>query len=167
MNAFEAFSDDARLWLIAAAQPLSETQASKLQEEMDEILGRWKRHGEVLSSDWTLLENQILAVAEPTMSEKPSGCAIDSMLKMVHKLTASLGIEILDPTTLVLARVEGRIRTIQKADLAARIEEGILNADTPILDLALLNLGQLRHQQLEKALGQTWIGRKYKVGAGV
>ena len=50
-----------------------------------------------------------------------------------------------------------------KADLAARLADGTLTAATPVLELALLTLGELRQGRFERPLGETWIGRKFGV----
>jgi hypothetical protein len=39
LTAFSALPDEARLWLLALAQP---TEASVLAPEMDGLLGRWR-----------------------------------------------------------------------------------------------------------------------------
>ena len=158
--------DDARLWLFPLADPMDEAGRARLSDGMEALLARWKSHGEVLTgASWELLENQILAIAEPTMAAAPSGCAIDSMHKMIHKLATELGLALADPTAAVLARAGGRILAVAKAELEAKLRDGALDAETPVLDFAIYNLGDLRAGKLEKPLARTWIGRKYGIKA--
>lgn len=159
LSAFSALPDEARLWLLALAQP---TEASVLAPEMDALIGRWRHKGVQYQGAWTLLENRILAVAEPTLAAEPSGCAIDGMLRGVNQLAAKAGVALEDPQA-VIVRLSGGIRAIPRADLPALLEDGTLNGATTILDLALLTLGELRQGRLEKTLAATWIGRKFKL----
>jgi hypothetical protein len=157
LSAFAALPDDARLWLLALAQP---TEASVLAPEVDALMGRWRHKGIQYSGAWTLLEQRILAIAEPTLAAQPSGCAIDGMLRGVHQIAAKLGLRLEDPQA-VLVRLADGLRALPRPELEARLADGTLNGSTPVLDLALLTLGDLRGGKLERPLASTWIGRKY------
>jgi hypothetical protein len=157
LSAFAALPDDARLWLLALVQP---TEASVLAPEVDALMGRWRHKGIQYSGAWTLLEQRILAIAEPTLAAQPSGCAIDGMLRGVHQIAAKLELRLEDPQA-VIVRLASGIRAIPRPELEAHLADGTLDGATPILDLALLTLGDLRGGKLERPLASTWIGRKY------
>ena len=157
LSAFAALPDDARLWLLALAQP---TEASVLAPEVETLLGRWRHKGVQYSAAWTLLEGRILAIAEPTLAAQPSGCAIDGMLRGVHQLAAKLELRLEDPQA-VLVRLADGLRAIPRPELEARLADGTLDGATPVLDLALLTVGDLRGGKLERPLAATWIGRKF------
>ena len=157
LSAFAALPDDARLWQLALAQP---TEASVLAPELDALMGRWRHKGVHYSGAWTLLENRILAIAEPTLAAQPSGCAIDGMLRGVHQIAAKLGLQLEDPQAVLVRLAEG-LRALPRQELEARLADGTLDGSTPVLDLALLTLGDLRGGKLERPLASTWIGRKY------
>ena len=158
LSAFAALPDDTRLWLLAFSQPVSATQ---LAPDIEALLGRWRHKGIQYTASWTLLEDRILAIAEPTLAAQPSGCAIDSMLRGVRQVAERLGLDLQDPQAVLTHGAEG-LRVFDRADLAARLEDGTLDALTPVLDLTLLTLGDLRAGRMERPLAATWIGRKYK-----
>ena len=164
LTAFAALPDDARLWLIAFTQPVT---AEELAPEVEALLSHWRHKGVQYTATWTLLEDRILAIAEPTLAAAPSGCAIDGMLRGVKQSAQRLGLELLDPQA-VLARSQEGLRSFDRTELPARLEEGALGAHTPVLDLALLTLGDLRAGRMERPLADTWIGRKFlgKTGVG-
>ncbi len=159
LPAFSTLPDEARLWLLALAQP---TEAAALAPEMDALIARWRHKGVHYQGAWTLLENRILAVAEPTLAAEPSGCAIDGMLRGVNQLAAKTGVPVEDPQA-VIVRLSDGIRAIPRADLPTLLADGTLDGATTMLDLALLTLGELRQGRLEKKLAATWIGRKFKL----
>ncbi len=161
LSAFAALPDDARLWLLALAQP-AETppETLALAPEMDALMGRWRHKGVQYSGAWTLLDHRLLAIAEPTLAAQPSGCAIDGMLRGVHQLAAKLGLALEDPQAVLVQLADG-IQAIPRTELEARLADGTLNGATPVLDLALLTLGDLRGGKLKRPLASTWIGRKY------
>lgn len=165
LSALAALPDEARLWLLALTRP---TEPAVLAPELDALLGRWRHKGVQYQGVWTLLENRILAVAEPLLATQPSGCAIDGMLRGVNQIVARLGLILEDPQA-VLVRLADGIRAFPRSDLEARLADGTLEGATPVLELTLLTLGDLRQGRLERPLAATWIGRKYlkPVGSGI
>lgn len=167
MDALNALPDDARLWLLAL-DPAPDTEALvQLTETMDALVAEWRHKGVQYEGAWTLLQGRILALAEPTMTSAPSGCAIDGMMRKVNRLTAGLNLAMVDPASAVLVRLHDGLRAIPKTELEARLGDGTIDAATPVLDLSLFVLGDLKAGKLEKPLANTWIARKFKVAAGV
>lgn len=160
LRPFDGFDDDARLWLAAFPRPLLAEEAARLQSHFEGFQPHWKTHGTPIESAFALLEGQILAVAERTMGTQPSGCAIDAMLRQLYKLADHLGLPLLDAQW-VLVRKPGGLAAVPKARLEALLQSGELDGATPVLDLTLQQLGELREGRLERLLTQTWIGRKY------
>lgn len=157
LAAFAALPDEARLWLFALERP---TAASVLAADLDAFLGRWRHKGIQYQGAWALLEHRILAISEPTLAAQPSGCAIDGMLRGITQITANLGQALEDPQA-VLVRLRDGLHALRRAELETRLADGTLDGATPVLDLALLTLGDLRQGRLERPLAATWIGRKY------
>lgn len=161
LTAFDALPDDARLWLLALDRP---TDAARLAPQLDAALARWRHKGVQYQAAWSLLQNRVLAIAEPTLAAQPSGCAIDGMLRTIHRIAEEAGLALADPQAVVVRLADG-IRIFPRTELEARLADGILDGATPVLDLALYTLGDLRQGRLEKPLATTWIGRKYKLAA--
>ena len=157
LSAFAALPDDARLWLLALARP---AEASALAPDMQGLLGRWRHKGIQYQGAWALLENRIIAIAEPTLASQPSGCAIDGMLRGVSQLVAKQAMALEDPQA-VLVRLEDGLHVFRRSELESLLSAGTLDGATPVLDLALLTLGDLRQGKLERPLAATWIGKKY------
>lgn len=161
--AFAALPDDSRLWLLALAEP---PDAARLEPEIRALLGAWRHKGVRYAGAWTLLEGRILAIAEPTLAAQPSGCAIDGMLRGLGHALGRLGVAT-EPPEGVLVRLQEGLRTIPRSELEARLADRTLDWATPVLDLSLYTLGDLRQGKLVRPLGSTWIGRKYKIQAPV
>ena len=78
----------------------------------------------------------------------------------VHQLTAKLGLAFENPQAVLVRQTDG-IRALPRHEIEAGLGDGTLDGTTPVLDLALLTLGELRQGRLERPLAATWIGRKY------
>ena len=152
-----------RLWLLAFEPLPDPATETRLRRGLEEILTQWRHKGQVYQGEGVLLEPQLIAVAEPSLATQPSGCAIDGMLRKVHRLVQQLRLNPVDPGTSILVRQEGRMVAIPKAEIEARLNDGTLGADTPVLDLSLYSLADLRSGRLEAPLAETWVGRKFKL----
>lgn len=160
LQPFDGFPDDARLWLAAFQRPLLPEEQGRLRGHFEAFRPHWKSHGEPIDSAFALLEGQVLAVAERTMLTQPSGCAIDAMLRQIYKLADLLALPLIDAQK-VLVRAGGNLQAVPKARLEAMLQSGELGAGTPVLDLTLQHLGELRQGRMERPMAQTWIARKY------
>ena len=109
--------DAARLWLLALTQPVD---PAVLAPEIDSLLGKWRHKGTQYQADWALLEGRILAIAEPTLAEQPSGCAIDGMQRGLGQALGRLGLRLEDPQA-VLVRLPEGLSILPRSDLAARL----------------------------------------------
>lgn len=158
---FQSFPDQARLWLFAFTSPLDLNQLARLAQGFEAFQPHWKTHGELIDSEWMLLEDQILAVVERTMGTNPSGCSIDAMLRHTQKMAQAVELDLVDAQQVVI-RQGASLRILSKTELPALIESGDIHPDTQVLDLGLLELSQLREGKLTRRLENTWIGRKYR-----
>jgi hypothetical protein len=152
-----------RLWLLALTTPPGPAAETRLRHGLAEIVGLWRHKGQAYQGVGVLLEPQLIAVAEPSLADHPSGCAIDGMLRKVHRLVDQLNLGLVDPGASILVRQGGTLVPIAKADLQARLEDGSLDAATPVLDLSLYSLEDLRAGRLEAPLASTWVGRKFRI----
>ncbi len=159
---FSPLPDESRLWLFALDRPLDAEDRTRLESALTEVLGNWRHKGHVYEGAWELIDDRLLAIAEPNMATNPSGCAIDGMIRKVHRLVEDAHVKLMDESSVVVGGSEGLV-SYPKTQLGDLLAAGKLGPETPVLDLALFNVGQLRQGLLEKPLARTWIGRKYKV----
>jgi hypothetical protein len=160
---FATLPDSSRLWLLALESAPGPAAQAQLEHGLTEIVAQWRHKGQAYQGACALLSGQIIAVAEPNLATNPSGCAIDGMLRKIDRLASQLALDLVDPAESVLVRQDGALRPIPKTALGGCLEEGTLTAATPVVDLGLYSLADLRAGRLEAPLASTWIARKYAV----
>ena len=158
-----ALPDHARLWLVALAARPDAAAETQLRQGLLEILAQWRHKGQAYQAAFDLLEPQLIAVAEPNLAAHPSGCAIDGMLRKLRRLAEQLRLELVDGERNLLVRQGDRLVAIPKDEIQACLEQGRLAPATPVLDLSLYSLAELRAGRLEGPLARTWVGRKFKI----
>jgi len=159
---FPGIPDESRLWVLALSQRAEGEALTRLEEGLEALLGRWRHKGQAYQAAWEFRAGQLILVVEPTLATAPSGCAIDGMLRKVGGLARELGLELLGEDR-ILVRSDRDLTSVLRSDLQKALERGLLRPETPVVDLSLHHLGQLREGRLERPLAQTWIGRVFQV----
>ena len=86
-------NNDARAWVYAASRRLSVEEQKALEENLTAFCEGWTSHGVPVRSSWEIRENQfVVLMAE----EGPSGCSIDSSVRMLKQAGSALGIDFFD-----------------------------------------------------------------------
>lgn len=165
-STFETLPDEARLWLLVLDRPLDATEAARFEAGMEDVLGGWRHKGVAYQGTWSLRDAQLLLVAEPTMAEQPSGCAITGLMTRLARLAAEVGRTFIPDGPLVVCDCGG-FRPIAREDIQGALSRGELHGRTRVLDRGLFNLGDMRRGGLTQALAHTWVARRHDLGAEV
>jgi hypothetical protein len=152
---FDTLPDEARVWVFAAADPLTEPNAARLLGAVDEYLEGWAAHGQPLTCarDWR--EEHFLAIGVDEASAGASGCSIDGLFRVLQRLQSSLGTSLVGSGRLFYRDHDGAVRTVDRADFARRFAAGELSYDTPVFDTAATTAGAYR-AGFERPLASSW-----------
>ncbi len=160
LDALSHLADDARLWLFVLDRPLQGETRTRFETSLAEGLGTWRHKGTSYDAAFTLLEERVLVVAEPTMAVNPSGCAIEGLNRKVEKRVAEAGTALVPDGPVVVKAPEG-LMAVPREALPEATQAGRLKAETLVLDRTLFNLGDLRRRGLFQPAAATWLGRKF------
>jgi hypothetical protein len=152
---FDTLPDDARLWVFAAADPVTGANADRLLGAVDEYLEGWAAHGQPLTCarDWR--EDRFLAIGVDEAGAGASGCSIDGLFRILQRLQSSLGTSIVGSGRLFYRDAAGVVRTVARADFARLFAGGELSNDTPVFDTSATTAGAYR-AGFERPLASSW-----------
>lgn len=161
LTVFSHLPDDARLWLFVLDRRLEGALRERFEASLAEALSGWQHKGTRYdAAAFTLVEGQILVVAEPTMAVNPSGCAIESLNRKVAQRVAEVGADLVAEGPVVIKEALG-FAPVDRESLGQAVSEGRVVAATPMLDRTLFSLGDLRKRGLFQPARTTWLGRKF------
>lgn len=157
LSSFSALPDDARLWMHAAAAPLSTTTQAALLDRLSAFMESWTSHEEPVEGVAAILDDRFLAIAAaPAEGGEISGCGIDALTHAVDDAAAALGIEWV-PSLHVLYRArDTSVVAVSRSTFQQHAEEGAVTAETPVFDPSLTTLGALRDGQFERPARNSW-----------
>lgn len=153
--------DDARLWVFAAREPLTDDAVDRLLAEVDDFLDGWAAHGAPLRASREWRDDRFLMVAVDRASEPPSGCSIDAMVRRLKELEGVLGTALVAHGPVWFRDAEGEIRCVSRADFKALAGQGEVDLDTHVFDTTLTEVGALRADRLEVPASRSWHGMAF------
>ena len=162
---FEDLPAHGRLWVFPASRYLTQEEADRCLNVVDEFLSSWSAHGVPLCAGRELVEKRFLLVGVDIDVEAPSGCSIDALVKQLSSLGAELGLSFIDHSSIWFREAKA-VRTVSRSSFKALVEQGVVGPSTSVFDTTLTTIGQAREDRLERTAEETWHGRAF-LGVGV
>ncbi|MFQ5568873.1 MAG: hypothetical protein ACE5G0_04310 [Rhodothermales bacterium] len=160
---FQSLPDEARCWIYAIDRSLTGAEQQTVLETLETFLENWTSHEQPVLGAATILDDCFLVVAGITAQGTLSGCGIDALTRAVTDITHHVGFTWLSPLLVFYRDAAGRVQSLPRSAFRKRVAEGEVTTDTPVFDLSLTTLGQVREGLLEKAAGQSWHARVFRI----
>lgn len=156
--AFDALPDSARLWVFAAAAPITGAAAESLLNRVDAFLDQWRAHGAPLSCarDWR--DDRFLAVAVDEAATDASGCSIDALFTSLRALETELGTTLLNSGMVYWRDANGAVVAMDRPAFRAAAAAGDVGPDTVVFDPTITTVGGWR-RDFEKPALASWHAR--------
>ncbi|MFB6099087.1 MAG: hypothetical protein ABEK84_08265 [Salinibacter sp.] len=166
LSAFSALPDDARVWIHAAATPLSNATQDALLDRLSVFMEDWTSHQRAVSGAATVLHDRFLVVAAATADGDISGCGIDDLTHAVEEAASTLDLDWVPSLHVLYRTSDGSVAAVSRRTFQQRAQEGTVTAETPVFDPSLTSLGALRNGQLERPARDSWHAQLLGAPAG-
>lgn len=157
---FDQLPDSARLWVFAAARPLTPNEQQRLLAAVDDFLDQWNAHRVPLDCARDLRFAQFLLVGVDEEAAGVSGCSIDSLVRTMKALGQQLDVELLDHASVFYRDPQG-VRRASRDDFAAAVARGEVTPQTTVFDNTVATAGALRDGRWEAPASTTWHNRAF------
>jgi len=156
---FSTLSDDANVWLHAANRPLLPEEADRVLSHVTTFRSTWRSHGRLVVSDAELIEDRLLVIAAEVPGGGLSGCGIDKSLHTLDAVALELNFAWVGGLDVVFRDAAGQLQTATRSAFRGLSEAGAVEAQTPVVDLAVSRLLDLRRRGIEVPLASSWHAR--------
>lgn len=122
-----------RVWIYQSNRILTDADVNKANELIQGFLPQWKSHGKDLAASIETLHNLFIVVTADEGVEAPSGCSIDSSVKLVKEIGAALNVDFFD--RLVISYLQNdKIELSKMFHFQEKLKSGELSADTIVFN---------------------------------
>ncbi len=157
---FSQLPNGARVWVFAAANPLSHQQARTLLGHVDKYLDQWKAHGSPLrvARDWRY--EQFLVVGVDEAQTGASGCSIDGLVRTVRDGEELTGVTLTDNAPIWFKRGTS-VESVPRSRFRELAQDGTVGPATIVFDNTVATAGDYRGGRWEVAAKDAWHGRAF------
>jgi hypothetical protein len=145
----DQLSNDAHVWIFGISPSLDAQKSDALLGQINTFLESWAAHGVPIPGAAEVREGSFLVVAADAQREK-SGCSIDRMFGTLKQLERDLGVAILDSNR-IFYRDRDEVRAVARSDF-----RNAATPETPVFDVTVEHLGDVRQGAWEKPAAQSW-----------
>jgi hypothetical protein len=157
---FDEMPPDGRLWIFAAARPLTPEEEQMLLAAVDVFLDQWAAHDVPLAAARDLRYRQFLFIAVDESRTGASGCSIDAMARVLSRLEHETGIEIVNHGPVLYRSAEG-IARVDRPAFAERVRRGEVSPATVVFNNTLSRVGELQDGRWEVPARDSWHARAF------
>ena len=135
---FHTLPEESRIWIYAAEDALSNDQQNYILNLISEELKVWNAHKQPLTAGVEILDNHFIVVALDESKNGASGCSIDILQNIIHKIEKELSIPLMNRLN-IFCKIEGEIVCIPFLKLGSMVKVDTLFYDLTILTKSDLN----------------------------
>ena len=141
LDAFQTFSDQARVWVYQADRELDATELAWVNEELATFVKTWAAHGNKLHGNARMITPFALVFVVEEATTLPSGCSIDASVHFVKSLEKELNVDFFN-RMYVWTKIDNTLQRLPVAELSEQ------NDSLMLFDPLIANLGSLRNSFL-------------------
>lgn len=156
---FDQMPEYSRVWVYQADQKLSETDVKIIRKRMRNFCEGWNTHGNLMSTSFELMEDQILILAVDESNLGASGCSIDSSVRTLRELENELNINLTDRGKISLKRPTGEMKVIPALGVKSKVFSGEIDLETEVINPMIRIKADL--QNLWQPVRNSWLNKYF------
>jgi hypothetical protein len=157
---FKQMPKHARVWVYQADRKLTTEEIIWIKERLEAFCAQWNTHGALMPTSFTIVFDQVIVMSVDESKLGASGCSIDSSVRTLKEIETKLGINLLDQGK-VSFQVGGQNFFVTSAfQVKDKIQQGMLNPETLILNPLVKTKEELEEQLLIQAK-DSWLNKYF------
>jgi hypothetical protein len=160
---FASFPDDARLWVYAADAPLTKDDTAFLRRRIGSFLRDWSSHSRPVNGALHVHDHQFIMLAATLAEGDISGCGIDASVHVIDEVAKARRIDWIPSLHVIYRDDDGQVQHCTRGAFRSLAEQGVITADTSVLDPSITTLQALRSGQFEQRAGASWHAKAFNL----
>jgi hypothetical protein len=161
ITTLDTLPDDARLWVYGLDCPLDADTRSRVAEVLEHFVESWESHQVPVEGAFEIVEDRFIVLAGHC-TDGISGCSTDSSVRVIKALRDYLGVNGLDRSLVFYRGDDGAVRADSRADFQKKVDTGVFGESTPVFDITIQHVSDLRAGRFETTFGDSWHAKAFK-----
>lgn len=155
---FEKMPEHARIWVYQADRKLNKSELTFVEDVLQKFCEQWNTHGSLMPTSFDIRFEQVIVLAVDESQLGASGCSIDSSVRILRNIEQELDINLLDQGKVAYLSDGNKLEVSQALGIKSKVTEGILQADTIVLNPVVQRKSDLEKNWLISAK-ESWLNK--------
>ncbi len=154
---FGMLSDNTRIWIFGAAEPLTINQKNELRLSLSFFTEKWHAHEKPVTGSFEILHDRFVILAADENYTSLSGCSMDSMIQNLKVFEKSSGVDLINNTEKVFYRDKNNsIKCIDRRTFKKLFQNGKITENTIVFDNTITGFEDYADGNWELPLKDSW-----------
>jgi len=158
---FDQMPANARIWTYTSNRRLDKSELEILSSKLFAFCKQWNTHGALMPTSFEIRFDQVIILAVDESQLGASGCSIDSSVRVLRDIENELDIDLLNQGKVSFIKSEGDLEVNPILGIKSKVTEGILQAETIVLNPVVNNKADLENNWKIKAK-ESWLGKFFE-----
>ncbi|MCP5053941.1 MAG: hypothetical protein GY940_42630 [bacterium] len=161
---FNLLPDDTRLWVYGFERQLTPREKEQLEKGLNGFISEWNSHGDPVTGAFKIAFDRFVLLSG-YMPTGISGCSIDSSVQQVRAISEGAGPAFSSGDVVFYRDDDGNVQAAKRELFQQLAAEGDISSDTPVFDLTLTKVGDLKQKGFENLFRESWHHRVFDLAA--
>jgi hypothetical protein len=158
---FDQMPSNARIRTYTSNRRLNKSELEILSSRLSAFCEQWNTHGALMPTSFEIRFDQVIILAVDESQLGASGCSIDSSVRVLRDIENELDIDLLNQGKVSFIKSEGDLEVNPILGIKSKVTEGILQAETIVLNPVVKNKADLENNWKIKAK-ESWLNKFFE-----
>jgi hypothetical protein len=130
---FEEMPASSRIWVYQSDRPFDSSEKSWIKTLLTSFCEGWNTHGQGMPTSFEIMYDQFIFLGVDEKDLGPSGCSIDSSVRVMRTIEEKIGVNLLDSGKVSFLSEE-KVTVNKLAEVRQSISKGVLQPETRIFN---------------------------------
>ncbi len=157
---FNQMPDHARVWVYQSDRKLDPKEKEYIRDVLADFCNKWNTHGALMPTSYDIRFDQVIILSVDESQLGASGCSIDSSVRILKEIENKLSIDLLNQGKISYLIDRDSLEVSPLFGIKSKVEEGVLQADTTVLNPIVQKKSDLENKWLISAK-ESWLNKYF------
>ena len=147
-----------RVWVYQSDRKFTAEELLWISASLKAFCAQWNTHGNRMPTSFDIRFDQVIILAVDESQLGASGCSIDSSVKTLREIEHRFGVNLLDQGKVSFLSYPDSLEVSNLMDIKSKVTEGILQAETIVLNPVVSKKSDLDNNWLIQAK-ESWLNK--------
>lgn len=141
-----SFSPQSKVWIYQSDRAFTDTEASEIQNILNQFTDQWKAHGHPLHAKGEVLYNYFVVFIVDESAANATGCSIDASVRVVKEIEQKYKVDLFNRFNMAYRGTDDHIVVSSKEDFETLINIKAVGPDTIVFNNMVQNLADFENK---------------------